>query len=845
MKTLLCALGVLLGNVAGAMDYAAVFTAPPRQVPTRGMPDGPLLGNGDVGVVLAGPPESQLFYIGKNDFWRRNNAAVLAVGRLALDVPALHGASYRQEQDLVRAEVRGEFSAPGAALATRSWVDANTNLLLSVLTNRGQEPLPLSIQAIVGEAEAAPRHVADSGKLHVGREQLGGGRWYFDGQIGDLLVSDKPLPAFQGGGTPQHIETFDGRGTWHELVVPVMSHAVHVSAWIKIRAAASDANYIISKGEWNHAYSLGLSDGHLRWAINGVFLQTKERLPLGRWIHVAATFDGRRMGIYLDGKRNTSLGIEQAAGTDSFERQADNLPGRSRRVAVAVRLVGRDGLATTLAPGETVTLAAAVLGDLDADDCRAAARQLVAQLTPQKIDMLTARHRHWWADFWSRSAIEIPDKEIERRWYAALYVMGSCSRAGKVAPGLWGNWITTDNSNWHGDFHLNYNFQAPYYGVYGCNHADLSLPFYAAMNQSVARGRRIAAARGWKGIHLPVSIGPWGLCPEGDGCDWGQRSDTAFAALNFIWHYQYTQDDAFLRDTAYPYLREVADFWEDYLKFEGGRYVIYNDSIHEGSGPDFNPLLSLGLVRTLFANMPEMSQRLGVDADRRAKWQHILAHLSQFPVQERGGKTVFRYSECGMAWCDSNTLGIHHIFPAGAIGLDSDPRLLQISRDTIDAMHRWADYNGFSSWYTACARVGYNPHVILSKMRAECDHHSMPNLLLYYGGGGIESCGGLLAVNEMLLQSHDGVLRLFPCWPKDEDARFAHLHAVGAFLVSARFAQGQICDVTITSERGRTCTLVNPWPGKKVKITGRRALAGARITFATRPGEVLRLAPEE
>ena len=48
--------------------HTAVFTQPPRQVPTRGMPDGPLLGNGDVGVVLAGPPEAQEFYIGQKRF---------------------------------------------------------------------------------------------------------------------------------------------------------------------------------------------------------------------------------------------------------------------------------------------------------------------------------------------------------------------------------------------------------------------------------------------------------------------------------------------------------------------------------------------------------------------------------------------------------------------------------------------------------------------------------------------------------------------------------------------------------------------------------------------------------
>ncbi|MEI7899998.1 MAG: sugar-binding domain-containing protein [bacterium] len=46
--------------------------------------------------------------------------------------------------------------------------------------------------------------------------------------------------------------------------------------------------------------------------------------------------------------------------------------------------------------------------------------------------------------------------------------------------------------------------------------------------------------------------------------------------------------------------------------------------------------------------------------------------ISAFPTQERNGKTVFRYSEKGMAWCNGNTLGIQHIYPAGAIGLDSE-----------------------------------------------------------------------------------------------------------------------------------------------------------------------------
>ncbi len=271
--------------------------------------------------------------------------------------------------------------------------------------------------------------------------------------------------------------------------------------------------------------------------------------------------------------------------------------------------------------------------------------------------------------------------------------------------------------------------------------------------------------------------------------------------------------------------------------------MIYSDSIHEGSGPDFNPILSLGLVRALFKNMLSMSAELNVDADKRVQWQDILDRLSAFPLQERDGKTVFRYSEKGMNWCDGNTLGIQHIFPAGAIGLDSDPKLLDISRNMIDAMHRWTDNNGFSSWYSACARVGYNPKRILEGLRHECDTHSAPNLLLQYGGGGIENCSGFLAVNEMLLQSHEGVIRLFPCWPSEMDASFGTLRAVGAFLVSAELKGGVISGVTIFSEKGQDCAIVNPWPDKKVLVVrnGKEAetLSGGRFTIKTFIDETL------
>jgi alpha-L-fucosidase 2 len=195
----------------------------------------------------------------------------------------------------------------------------------------------------------------------------------------------------------------------------------------------------------------------------------------------------------------------------------------------------------------------------------------------------------------------------------------------------------------------------------------------------------------------------------------------------------------------------------------------------------------------------------------------------------------------------ANKFHFHTLWPA-AIGLDSDPKLLQICRHTIDEMGRWTDNNGFSSWYTACARIGYDPKTILAKLREECDKHSLANLLLFYGGGGVESCGGFLAINEMLLQSNDGLIRLFPCWPKDQDARFGTLRAVGAFLISAELKHGAIGGVTIVSEKGKACTLQNPWPGKTVRLVrnGKPAesVAGERLTLGTTAGEVIEFKPE-
>jgi len=842
-----------LEGVRIVATHTVTFTQPASRVPTNYMVDGPLLGNGDVGVVQSGPPEALRFWIGKNDFWTITNQSPMPVGQVVLLAPGLTGASYQVEEDMLLAETRGTFKKEDSELATRSFVDANHNLLCTTLTNTGHQPLALEVRNMKGSNQALatpPAQVAAPSKPPLlGCEQHGGGRWYFKGAMADVHLVNRALTAPEvttaSKASRGKEQPFDGK-TSYPVTAPAIDKALTFSAWINPASLDSEANYLLSTGDWNNAYSVGLSDGHLRFTLNGLMLQCEDRIATARWTHVDAVYDGRVMKVYLDGQLKKSLG-ENADDGDAYLYDPDARPN-GRKVGVSTRVLGGNGSpAFTLKPGESATVATVILSDLDTNgkDPFVEAKAGTGPLTRDSIIRLTSAHREWWHAFWSRSFIEMPDKVIEQHWYSSQYIMASCSRAGKIAPGLWGNWITHPAPQWHGDYHLNYNFQAPFFGVYAANHADVSLPFYDAMNAMIPLGQTISKAHGWKGIHLPVSMGPWGMCPEGVNSDWGQRSNTVYAALLYIWYWQYTHDDAWLKKDGYHFVREVAAFWEDYLKFENGRYVIYNDSIHEGSGADFNPIMSLGMVRTLFSQIGPMSEAANLDADKRSKWKDIHDKLSDYPTQEKSGKTVFRYSEKGTPWWGDNTLGIQHIFPGGGLGLDSDPKLLEISHNMIDAMARWRDNNGASSWYVACVRVGYDPVKILAELRNMYDHHSMPNKLLNFGGGGIENVSPSLAITEMMLQSHDGVLRIFPCWPKNQDARFGSLRAVGAFLVDAEIKGGEIGGVKIFSEKGLDCTIVNPWQGKQVQVTRNNKSAevvrSERFILKTKAGETIGL----
>ena len=101
--------------------------------------------------------------------------------------------------------------------------------------------------------------------------------------------------------------------------------------------------------------------------------------------------------------------------------------------------------------------------------------QRLAAKPASGIHQQSATH---WQEFWSKSAVELDDPELEKIWYHNQYFLACCLRQGKVAPGQAGNWITPSvGSSWHGDYHFDYNVEQVYWGVFSSNHADQHYPY--------------------------------------------------------------------------------------------------------------------------------------------------------------------------------------------------------------------------------------------------------------------------------------------------------------------------------------------------------------------------------
>lgn len=553
----------------------------------------------------------------------------------------------------------------------------------------------------------------------------------------------------------------------------------------------------------------------------------------------------------------------------------------------------------------TVLIGSTASFDITEDVCQKALDCVVAA-EAEGYQKLFASNQEWWHQFWSKSFLHMHSDddaadELEKHCNYFLYVMASSSR-GKYPPKFNGMLWTTggDERAWGSQFWW-HNEQSFYRALMAANHFELMEPVYN-LYSSMYENQEIAARQQWgsSGIYIPETVAFNGLerLPDQIAQElqdlllerkaWNERSaefdryirykHPHSSRYNFIgkncepyshvghffasgakiaylyWQrYEYTMDDQWLRERAYPMIRGVAEFYRCYPNLrlaEDGHSHLYNVNSGEPVWGATDPLEELTAMHAILPVAIRAAEILGVDNDLRQLWQELLDSLAELPTSNDPDGIVLREHPQGLeTWVQGRYPAKHvqsqerepwHLlapftcYPLYTLESDND-QYRQLAHATLE---KTTDYrmlaaghnlHGISELPIGLAILGRTDELRIMLPRfIKQIRNLLPNRMSLEEGKNaisVQHLGTALHTVQLALcqcnpkQPGDehSIIRLYPAFPRDWNAAFRFL-CKGGFLVSSSIRRGVIEFVEIKSQLGGLCKLRNPWPESMVRI---------------------------
>ncbi len=455
-------------------------------------------------------------------------------------------------------------------------------------------------------------------------------------------------------------------------------------------------------------------------------------------------------------------------------------------------------------------------------------------------------HTAWWAGFWDRSFLQLPNQTLEHQWYLETYKFGSAARSDTPPITLQGPW-TADNGllpPWKGDYHHDLNTELSYWPAYSGNRLKEEEGFLNWLWETKSNAQAWTLRFfGLPGLNVPMTadlnqsqIGGWHQYTH-------SATTAGWLAHHFYLHWRYSLDREFLKQKAYPWFHAAGIFFEAVTEMDskGKRTLPLSSSpeINDNRLDAWFPSITnydLALIRFVFEKAAELAGELNLSQDSE-RWRTRLKEMPEFALDPEIQKLLVAkgYPLLESHRHFSHLMAIH---PLGLIRWENGLRDQKIiSASLADLKHLGTDYwTGYSfSWLAnlaARARDGRTAEEALeifatafclrSSFHCNGDQSGQGYSRYTYRPFTLEGNFAFAAgVQEMLLQSYSGTIRIFPAVPENwQDAAFSTLRTEGAFLISAIRSEGQTTGVDVFSEKGGECRLQNPFGDSAYKVRG-------------------------
>jgi alpha-L-fucosidase 2 len=409
--------------------------------------------------------------------------------------------------------------------------------------------------------------------------------------------------------------------------------------------------------------------------------------------------------------------------------------------------------------------------------------------------------------------------------YGRYLLMGSSRKPGVLPANLQGIWNDQYEAPWNSDFHTNINLQMNYWHAEICNLPETSEVLAGFMEKLMVPGAVTATemygTQGWTLHHLTdpfgrtgVADGVWGITPM----------DGPWMTFPVYEHFLFTGDTAYLRSIAYPMMKGAAEFVLGFLVESPEGYLVTNPShspendfrdtaTGEISALTYAASTDIQMITSLFNYCTEAAATLGTDKEFSSRISEAKKKLPPVVINSKGviQEWIKDYDEPEPGHRHmSHLLGL---YPLSLFTPDT-PELFNASRATIE--RRLSFGGGHTGWSRAWiinlfARLG-DGEKAYENLNALLAKSTLTNLFDTHPPFQIDgNFGGTAGIAEMLIQSHEGKIRLLPAIPADwKEGGIKGIRARGGFGIDMKWSDGKITAARIYSEKGgETRVMVN------------------------------------